>query len=411
MSGKRNKLLSSTVMQVVAAAGLATGGAILLADISFAGLRSERQLVNPAAVSKSAGADGAIKLAACNPCKAKKGCNPCAAKKGCNPCAAKKGCNPCAAKKACGACNPCKAKSACGACNPCNPCGGGAAAASSKCMVPRLVTAALCNPCAAKKGCNPCAAKKACNPCGAKKACNPCGVKKACNPCGAKKGCNPCGAKKGCNPCGAKKGCNPCAAKKGCNPCAAKKGCNPCGAKACGACNPCGGGAAAPKLTMAEANSVYDCLKAELTAGYGKSGDKNAAIFVGWSRYNNRPYVSDTHGGRFVNNYANAQAANYKKFEQAGRMAVGARMAKDSFLVRANGKVAPGPLFLMEKMAAGFSEASGNWRYSMIMPNGQVFGQTNGKNSAGMKFCYECHSAMAEEQDHLFFLPDEYRKN
>ena len=354
MSGKRNNLLSSTVMQVILGAGLAAGGAITLADISFADLRSERQQVNPAAVSKSSGADGVIKLAACKPCAAKKGCNPCAAK-GCNPCAAKKGCNPCAAKKG-------------------------------------------CNPCAAKNGCNPCAAKGG----------NPCAAKKGCNPCAAKKGCNPCAAKS-CNPCAAKKGCNPCAAK-GCNPCAAK-GCNPCAAKGCNPCGPCGGGAAAPKLTSAEANSVYDCLKAELTAGYSKSGIKNTALFVAWSRYNNQPYVSDTHGGRFVNNYANAQAKNYEKFEKAGRMAVGARMAKDSFVVKASGKVSPGPLFMMEKMASGFSEASGNWRFSMIMPNGQVFGQTNGKNSAGMKFCYVCHSAMAEDQDSLFFLPDEYRKN
>ncbi len=44
----------------------------------------------------------------------------------------------------------------------------------------------------------------------------------------------------------------------------------------------------------------------------------------------------------------------------------------------------------------------------MIMPDGVIFGQTKGKNSAGMVFCMECHAA-AEETDHLMFLPDEYR--
>ena len=55
-----------------------------------------------------------------------------AGKKGCNPCAAK-GCNLCVA-------NPC---------NPCNPCGAGAQAFSSQCVLPRLQVAARCNPCAA----------------------------------------------------------------------------------------------------------------------------------------------------------------------------------------------------------------------------------------------------------------------
>jgi hypothetical protein len=66
-------------------------------------------------------------------------------------------------------------------------------------------------------------------------------------------------------------------------------------------------------------------------------------------------------------------------------------------------------MFLMEKMPAGFNAASGNWKYTMIMPNGAVFGETNGKNSAGMQSCIECHAAVAEDQDHMMFLPEEYR--
>ena len=44
----------------------------------------------------------------------------------------------------------------------------------------------------------------------------------------------------------------------------------------------------------------------------------------------------------------------------------------------------------------------------MITPGGVIFGQTGGKNSAGMVFCMECHAA-AEDTDHLLFMPDEYR--
>ena len=427
MKSHRSCLLSSTVIQMVVGAGIAAGGAVALADVSFAGSKA-RGLENPAAVPKSTA--GLIRLAACkacnpcNPCAAKKACNPCnpcAAKKACNPCnpcAAKKACNPCnpcAAKKACNPCNPCAAKSACGACNPCNPCGGGAASYSAKCTVPRLVTAALCNPCnpcAAKKACNPCnpcAAKKACNPCNpcaAKKACNPCNpcaAKKACNPC------NPCAAKKACNPC------NPCAAKKACNPCnpcAAKKACNPCNPcaakSACGPCSPCGAGAAA-ELTTAEARSAYECLVKEMAAGYAKSGLNQASHYKDWNSYNNQPYVSDTHGGRYVNNYANAQGQAYGKFEEAGQMPVGAMLGKDSFVAHGNGKLGAGPLFLMEKMPAGFNKASGNWRYTMVMPDGAVFGTTSGKGSAKVQFCIECHASVAEDQDSMMLLPDEFR--
>lgn len=385
-----------SVLQVVLGAGLIAGGVVGLAQMSFAGTGATRGAENPAAVSKASQANPAAVVRIAQACKA---CNPCAAKKGCgacNPCAAKKGCgacNPCAAKKACSPCNPCAAKSACGACNPCNPCGGGGLATSARCDVPRLVQAALCNPCAAKKACgacNPCAAKKGCG------ACNPCAAKKACG------ACNPCAAKKGCG------ACNPCAAKKACSPC------NPCAAKsACGACNPCGpcGAGEAVELTAAEAKSVYECLTQEMAGGYAKSGMAMAANYTGWQNYSTQPYVSDTHGARYVNNYANAQGADYKKYEDAGPMPVGAIMAKDSFMALPNGKVAAGPLFLMEKMPAGFYEASGNWRYTMIMPDGSLFGATKGKNSVQMQFCIECHAAVAEDQDHLFFLPEEYRVN
>ncbi len=409
----KNNIFTASVLHVVMGAAMAAGSAIPLADIAFAATPSATVGVNPVAVARGQqpnapavpGQQRPLQLAACNPCGSKKkGCG------ACNPCAAKKkgcgACNPCAAKKACSPCNPCAAKNACGACNPCNPCGGASGGTSSKCVIPRLITAAACNPCAAKKkgcgACNPCAAKKACSPC------NPCAAKKkgcgACNPCAAKKACSPC------NPCAAKKkgcgACNPCAAKKACNPC------NPCAAKkACGPCNPCGpcGAGAVVELAAAEARSAYDCLVKELAAGYGKSGLAVAGYYKDWKNYSNQPYVSDTHGGRYVNNFGNSLAASYNKYEKAGRMPVGALLAKDSFVAKGNGKLAAGPLFLMEKMAAGFNENSGNWRYTMVLPNGQVFGTTNGAGSAKMKFCYECHMSVAEEQDSLMFLPEEYR--
>lgn len=363
----KGKMLASTVMPAVFALGLGIAGAGLAAKVHAA--------CKPCAPKR--GCNPCAGKRGYNPCGAKRGCNPCAAKKGCNPCAAKKGCNPCAAKKGC---NPCGAKRACGACNPCNPCGGAAQNYSKQCVIPRLQLASKCNPCAAKKGCNPCAAK--------------------CNPCAARKGC---GAY---NPCAAKKGCNPCAAKKGCNPCAAKKGCNPCGA--CNPCNPCGG-APVVELTSAEASSAYDCLLKEMTAAYGKSKNPIAKNYTNFRRYSKVAYQSATHGNRFVQNYANNYAKNYGAYENAGTFTPGALLAKDSFTVSGDGKMAVGPLFLMQKMPGGFNKASLDWKYSMIMPDGKVFGATGGKNSAAMNFCYECHNAVAPDQDAVMLLPEEFR--
>jgi hypothetical protein len=161
-------------------------------------------------------------------------------------------------------------------------------------------------------------------------------------------------------------------------------------------------------LSVAESTAAYDCIKGILKAGYAKSGLDTAEHYQDWKRFSRVAYQSATHGGRFVQNYANARAKSYGMYEDAGAMAVGAIMAKDSFSVSGNGQVGAGPFFVMEKMSAGFNEKSGNWRYTLIMPDGNVFGTTNGKGSDNVAFCYECHMGVAE-QDSLFFLPDEFR--
>lgn len=235
----------------------------------------------------------------------------------------------------------------CGPCGPCNPCAAGAAV-GSECVVPRLVPA-----------CNPCAAANPCNPCG------------ACNPCAAANPCNPCGA------------CNPCAAA---NPCAADE----------------------VALTADEARDAYACVQAAMAEGYAKSGHRWASAYSSWKNYAARPYVSDTHGARFVNNYANARgAANYGLFEDAGPAPEGTVLAKDSFTVK-GGRVAAGPLFLMEKMAAGFDADTRDWRYTLILPSGKVVGSTGGAGTGKVAFCAECHLSV-EEQDSRFFLDESYR--
>ena len=101
--------------------------------------------------------------------------------------------------------------------------------------------------------------------------------------------------------------------------------------------------------------SIYLRVLDDMAAGYRLSGDPDAGGYRMWRRYNKTPYRSATHGERFVNNYANTIAKDYGKYEEAGRMPVGSVLAKDSFAVTSKGDVFLGPLFLMEKMQAGFN--------------------------------------------------------
>lgn len=153
-----------------------------------------------------------------------------------------------------------------------------------------------------------------------------------------------------------------------------------------------------------EASDIYAQVVDQMVAGYALSGDPSAVAYRSWRRYNRVPYVSATHGKRYINHYANDAARDYGRYEQAGKLPVGAIIAKDSFSVAQDGTAHDGPLFLMEKMAEGFNEASGDWRYTMIMPDGSVFGATLGVNADGVAFCIDCH-LMRESYDHLYFPP------
>ena len=161
-------------------------------------------------------------------------------------------------------------------------------------------------------------------------------------------------------------------------------------------------------LSPREAAAVYRHLATELAEVYARSGDALTAGYQRWQRFNDTPYKSMTHGRRYVNNFANETARNYARYEDAGRFPVGSVVVKDSFVVTENGEVGPGPLFVMEKMAEGFNYVTGDWRYSMISAEGKFLGQTNGPGAQRVEFCIACHLAV-EDQDHLFFVPEEVR--
>jgi len=163
------------------------------------------------------------------------------------------------------------------------------------------------------------------------------------------------------------------------------------------------------ELSNDEAEDIYGKFRGRLAKGYALSGIQAARDYQKWQRYNIAPFKSAAHGRRYVNHYANAKAQAYGGYEKVGVLPVGSIVAKDNLTVTGTSKVLPGALLLMEKMPAGFNYVSGDWRYTMIMPDGSIFGTTNGVGSNKVKFCIGCHLAV-EKQDHLYFPPKQFRR-
>ena len=102
-------------------------------------------------------------------------------------------------------------------------------------------------------------------------------------------------------------------------------------------------------LTPAEAEKLYQRLLDPMVQGYLKS-DLYDIDYRDWHRFNTQPYLSDQHGARLVNVYANNTGREMLDASTANPMPVGAKIAKDSVSVVKSGGTARGPLFLMEKM-------------------------------------------------------------
>lgn len=156
----------------------------------------------------------------------------------------------------------------------------------------------------------------------------------------------------------------------------------------------------AEPLEPEAAEAIYQGLLDRMVEGYLNSRLDNVD-YRGWRRLTPLPYASDEHGMRFVNVYANQAAEGMAGATREAPLPEGAVVAKDSFSVVRGGATSPGPLFIMEKMPAGFRPEAGDWRYTLIMPNGRLFGTTKGRGSAAVQYCADCH-AKAAASDYLF---------
>lgn len=161
-------------------------------------------------------------------------------------------------------------------------------------------------------------------------------------------------------------------------------------------------------LPPEEATAIYNELKAQMRADYAISSLPAARLYQGWQPVNLYPYRSETHGGRYVNNFANPRAIR-AGYPAGSVMPAGAIIAKDSFTVKQDGGHFPGALFIMEKLANGSSPKTGDWRFVMILPDGSLYGDSQGDNAAATAFCAECH-ARRSDRDFLFGVPDAARR-
>ena len=91
--------------------------------------------------------------------------------------------------------------------------------------------------------------------------------------------------------------------------------------------------------------------------------------------------------------WVNAVGADaYMDFADEGVVIpAGTVIAKESFDVKPDGKAVPGPLFFMEKVAAGRSPETNDWFYMMVAPNGAP------QAVDVVAACHVCHEAYADQ--------------
>ena len=141
-------------------------------------------------------------------------------------------------------------------------------------------------------------------------------------------------------------------------------------------CNP--SKKAGDDLSPAEAQAVYDCLKADLHKGYMKGPKKwipanYVKDYRTWTVASKHPAAPGFHGSRFLMTWVNkVGAAEYLKYKDENvNIPAGTVIAKESFKVTNKGKVRKGPLFIMQKVKKGKSPKTMDWYYMAVAPNGK----------------------------------------
>ena len=163
-------------------------------------------------------------------------------------------------------------------------------------------------------------------------------------------------------------------------------------------------------LERAEIETLYDCAIDGLVAGWQAAEHPVAMEYKEWAAASSYAAAVGAHANRLLYTYVNdVGAEQYLAFAEEGvEMPVGTVIAKESFNLHTKGdnkgNVRAGPLFLMEKVAAGTFDETANWKYTLITPKGKAWlesGVTDPEKVA--QFCHDCHSATEDFQDALYY--------
>ncbi len=172
----------------------------------------------------------------------------------------------------------------------------------------------------------------------------------------------------------------------------------------------CDPGKDGAELTFEEAQTVYDCIAAGLHEGYMKGKkrwipEEYVSDYRNWTIANTLPANPGFHGGRFLLTWVSeAGAEDYLKYKDEDvNIPAGTVIAKESFAVTEKGKVKKGPLFIMEKVAAGKSPETDDWYYMMVAPNGTP------QAVNVIKACSECHQGNFGHQGGLGYPAEDVR--
>jgi hypothetical protein len=159
-------------------------------------------------------------------------------------------------------------------------------------------------------------------------------------------------------------------------------------------------------VTPSEITATVACLGPALDAALARAQDATIRATRGWQPVS-MGYMASEHG-MFLQVFANTAAKDYARAERGGRLPQGAAILKRSFRVTGDGVAAPGPVFVMERMAPGYDGTTNDWRFAVTLPEGARVGESGGQDAAKVAYCAGCHQS-ARVQDFLFFVPPRYR--
>jgi hypothetical protein len=162
----------------------------------------------------------------------------------------------------------------------------------------------------------------------------------------------------------------------------------------------CGGGASPGDTSPAGEDRAAAFSPLEVGADYRS-----------WKMVNTQPFLSPTHGKRFVNIYVNE--VGLAAYTGEAEFPVGTIIVKDSFESQ-GGKPSEvaGPLFVMEKRRAGYAPEHQDWYYALYWSNvppdwvdrmGGVRQVHWRSPSPKIDYCWKCH----ENYDREVGLPPE----